>query len=255
MRCEEVLTLDTAIDKAIAVLECLEAAAGSQSLAEITATTGLPKPTVHRILSTLERHAFVRKLPDRNYAFGTRIIALGIFAASQNSLVTAARPLLDRLVVSCGETVHLGVLEGTALLYLDRREPVDAAVRLATLPSPLTSLHASAAGKVLLAYGDSELQEAVLAAGLVRYNARTIVDADVLAAELETIRARGFAVNEEERNEGVRAIGVPVRNRAGAVVAALSAAGPVQRVDDEKLHQMQGLLAAAAAELSMAVPL
>lgn len=247
--------MDTAIDKALAVLESLEAAGGRQSLAETTAATGLPKPTVYRILSTLERHSFVRKLPDKNYTFGARIIALGIFAASQNSLLIAARPLLDRLVGSCGETIHLGVLDGTALLYLDRREPVDTAVRLVTLPSPLTSLHASAAGKVLLAFGDDELLESVLAAGLVRYNARTIVDPDALAAELEKIREQGFAVNQEERHEGVRAVGVPVRNRVGTVVAALSAAGPIQRVNDEKLDQMHRLLAEAAAELSNGVPM
>jgi IclR family acetate operon transcriptional repressor len=245
--------MDTAIDKALIILESLETGRGSSSLAAIAAGTGLPKPTVHRILTILERRGFVQQLESKEYSFGPKIIALGAFAGSKDPMLTVARPVLDRLVRACGETVHLGVLHEAQLLYLDRREPEDAAVRLATLPSPLTSLHASACGKVLLAFGDEALRASVLGTELVRYTAHTIADPDELRDELTRIAERGYAVSEQERNEGVRAVAVPVRNRAGTVVAGLSAAGPVQRMTDDKLEELRELLAAAAAELPVGV--
>jgi DNA-binding IclR family transcriptional regulator len=244
--------MDTAIDKALLILEALETGRGSSSLATIAAGTELPKPTVHRILAILERRGFVRQLASKEYALGPKIIALGAFAGSKDAMLTVARPVLDRLL-ACGETIHLGVLHESQLLYLDRREPEDAAVRLATMPSPLGSLHASACGKVLLSFGDEALLRSVLATELVRYTAHTIVDPDELREELRGIAEQGYAVSEQERNEGVRAVAVPVRNRAGTVVAGLSAAGPVQRMSDEKVAELRVQLGRAAEELTVGV--
>ena len=241
---------DTAIDKALVILSSLETVSFGRTLAEISSDTSIPKPTVHRILATLEKHGFVQQLNSGRYALGMRLAALGLFAASGSDLLSAGKPILDRLVLECGETVHLGVLQGKSLLYVDRREPDDAAVRLATLPSPLTSLHASASGKVLLAFSDNTLLKEVIAGGLVRYTSNTKVDPDELAAEVEKVRLEGFAVNEQERYEGVRAVGVPIKKRDGTLVGAMSAAGPVQRIDDAKLAQLKQLLTKAAAELA-----
>jgi DNA-binding IclR family transcriptional regulator len=242
--------MDTAIDKALIILGSLETVRVGRTLAEISSDTTIPKPTAHRILATLEKHGFVQQMNSGRYALGMRLAALGLFAASGSDLLSAGKPILDRLVVECGETVHLGVLQGKSLLYIDRREPDDAAVRLAALPSPLTSLYASASGKVLLAFSDDSLLREVIAGGLVRYTASTKADPDDLAAEIENIRTQGYAVNEQERYEGVRAIGVPIRKRDGTVVGALSAAGPVQRVDDGKLDKLKVLLTKAADELA-----
>lgn len=242
--------MDTAIDKALIVLGSLETVKVGRSLAEIAADTGLPKPTVHRILATLEKHGFAQQLSSGRYALGMRIAALGLFAASSSSLLSAGKPILDRLVLDCGETVHLGVLQGHSLLYIDRREPDDAAVRLAALPSPLTSLHASASGKVLLAFGDEALLADVIAAGPVRYTAHTKTDPQELIDEVTKVREAGYAINEQERHEGVRAVGVPVTKRDGTVVGALSVAGPVQRIDDARIQEFRVVLAKAADELA-----
>jgi len=245
---------DTAVDKALIVLDSLEKVRSGRSLADISAETGLPKPTVHRLLSILERHGYVQQLPSGRYALGMRVIALGQFAASESTLISVGRPILDRLVTACGETVHLGILQGESLLYIDRREPEDAAVRLAALPSPLTSLHASACGKVLLAFGPDELRRAVLSKELARYTEHTVTDPARLAAAIEDVRAAGYAVNEQERHIGVRAVAVPVRSRSGEPVAAISAAGPIQRVDEGHLQRMRALLLDAAAEMALSLP-
>jgi DNA-binding IclR family transcriptional regulator len=242
--------MDTAVDKALIVLDALERKHDGRPLADIASETGLPKPTVHRLLATLERHGYAQQLPSGRYALGMRVVALGQFAASGNTLLRVAGPILDRLVKACGETVHLGILQGESLLYIDRREPEEAAVRLAALPSPLTSLHASASGKVLLAFGSAELARKVLAADLAQYTPHTITDADRLRDELDAIRAAGYAVNEQERFIGVRAVGVPVRNSRGQIVGAVSAAAPVQRADRDRLLAMKALLAEAAEEFA-----
>ncbi|GGP13337.1 IclR family transcriptional regulator [Nonomuraea glycinis] len=245
--------MDTAIDKALVILESLETGRGNRSLASIAAATGLPKSTVHRILAILERRAYVQQDAFKDYSLGPKIIALGAFAGERSPLVSAAGPLLDRLVRDWGETVHLGILVEDSLLYVDRREPQDIAVRLVAAPSPLSQPHASAGGKVLLAFGDERLLDTVIAGGLTRYTAATIVDPDRLKAELARVRESGYATSEQERNEGVRAVAVPVRNRSGAVVATISAAGPTQRMTDEKLHSLRVALAQAAATLSPAL--
>jgi DNA-binding IclR family transcriptional regulator len=243
----------TALDKALVILGSLESVGNGLTLAEIARTVAWPKPTVHRILATLEKHGYVQQLVSGKYALGLRIISLGLFAAANNSLVSVAQPILDRLVLQCAETVHLGVLLDAGLMYVDRREPDDAAVRLAALPSPMTSLHASACGKALLAFSDEEVLERVLSVGLTRYNEKTITDEGRLRDELAVVRKRKYAVNEQERFLGVRAVGVPVFNRRGDVVAGLSIAGPIQRIDKAKLAELTILLSKAANELAMGI--
>lgn len=234
------------VDKALRILDLLESGGGQMPLTAIAAQTQLPKPTVHRLLATLSSHGYVQRLDPGVYGLGPRVIALGQFAAANNDVLTIGRPIVRQLVASCGETVHLGILQGESLLYIDRAEPQDAAVRLAALPSPLTSLHASASGKVLLAFAERSLQDKVLAAGLASYTSHTVTDPEQLRVELEKIRQDGYAINEQERFDGVRAVSVPVRSRQGLVVAAISAAGPIQRVDEEKLIALRDVLLDAA---------
>lgn len=243
--------MDTVVDKALRVLDVLES--GNQNgrpLTEIANILQLPKSTVHRLLATLQRHGYVQRSQSGGYALGTRVIALGQFAAANNNLLTIGRPILDRLVASCAETVQLAVLQGDSLFYIDRKEPEDAAVRLAALPSPMTSLHASASGKVLLAFADEALIDKVLGSELPHYTPHTISDPEQMRGELARIRAQGYAVNEQERFVGVRAVGVPVRDAQGRAVVAISAAGPIQRVDEPKLEQMKRELLTAAADFS-----
>jgi DNA-binding IclR family transcriptional regulator len=245
---------DTSIDKALTILEALETNTGSRSLAAVVAATGIPKPTAHRTLAILEHRGYVRQEADRSYMLGPKVISLGRFAGDSDALITVSQPILDRLVATCRETIHLGVLVDGQLLYIDRREPKDAAVRLSTLPSPLTSLSSSAAGKVLLAFGDSSLLKEVLRRGLPQLTSKSIVDPSKLRAQLKKIAADGYAVNEQERFDGVRAVAVPVRDSRGHVVAALSVAGPVQRLDDERLVELRNALLVESVALSKALP-
>ncbi len=247
--------MSAAVDKALGILDLLESArSGGTSLAEIADAANLPKPTAHRLLASLEARGYVHHAEAGRYTLGPRLISLGQVAAAGSTLQSLARPVLDRLVEVCGETVHLGVLHGDVLMYIDRREPQDVAVRLATLPSPMSTLHASASGKVLLAFADPASVEQVISAGLPRYTETTLSDADALRRELGRVRAQGYAINEQERFVGVRAVAVPVHRRDGTVAAALSAAGPIQRVDEAALERLRDHLLAAATRLTTLLP-
>lgn len=244
----------TATEKALFVLESLETTNGIRTLADIADFTGLPKPTVHRILSTLERRGYVRQLPSREYSLGPKVIALGVFAAGKDPLLSIANPVLDKLVMVAQETLQLGVLQGTEMLYVARREPEGAAVRLAAQPAPLAALHASAGGKVLLAFGGKNLLDSVVQAGLPALGPNTITDRVALEAHLQEVRLQNFAVSREERHEGVVAVAVPVRNRRGQVAATVTAAGPLQRMTDERIADLRSQLVVAAEDIGGGIP-
>lgn len=244
----------TAVQKALAILDVLEAGpVGGMPLSEIASTAKLPRPTAHRLLAELEVHGHVKRVDAGRYALGPRLISLGNMASANSSLNMVSGPVLDRLVEECGETIHVGVLQGDLMLYVDRREPTTA-VRLATLPSPLSSLHASACGKILLAYADEELAQRVLKKPLPTYTATTVSDPDMLRREFEAIRESGYAINNQERFTGVRAVGVPVRRRNGTVIAAISIAGPVHRITDDRIPLLRAQLGRAANELTSLLP-
>ncbi len=240
----------TAVQKALTVLDVLEAGpVGGMPLSEIAATAKLPRPTAHRILAELEVRGHVKRTDAGRYALGPRLISLGHMASANSLLNQVSGPVLDRLVEECGETIHVGVLQGDVMLYVDRREPTTA-VRLATLPSPLSSLHTSACGKVLLAYADEALVERVLAEPLPTYTATTVSEPDRLRREFDAIRETGYAINNQERFTGVRAVGVPVRRRNGTVIAAISIAGPAHRITDDRVPELLDQLTRAANELT-----
>jgi IclR family acetate operon transcriptional repressor len=245
--------MDTAIDKALVILETLSGGRSGRALAEIATETGLPKTTVHRLLSIMQHRGFVDRSEAGGYLVGRKVISLGLAAAEKDSLVLAARPVLGTLVEQTQETVQLGLLQGNQVLYIDRREPADATVRLARTPALLAELHTSAMGKAILAFGREETVEAFLAAPLSRYTDQTVTDPGKLREELEQIRQAGVARADRERYDGVVALGAPVLDAEGYAFAAVSVAGPAHRMDEAKCRLISEALPPAAAELTVLV--
>lgn len=243
--------MDTAIDKALVILETLNGGAQGKALAEIAGETGLPKTTVHRLLTIMQHRGFVDRTEGSGYIVGRKVISLGLAAAERDSLVTAAKPVLTILVEQTQETVQLGVLQDMQLLYVDRKEPADAAIRLARMPALLAELHTSAMGKAILAFSPEEMVERFLALPLARYTEHTITDPDKLREDLAEIRSTGLARVGQERYSGVVAIGVPILDAHGVAFAAVSVAGPAHRMDEDKCRIISAVLPPAARELSI----
>jgi len=239
------------LDRALAVLEVLSAEGPDLSLGEISERLALHKSTAHRLIMVLERHNFVeRNSVSGRYRLGLKLFELGTKAVSQLGLRERARPFLERLVLETSETVHLCVLDDSEVVYLDKVEP-ERSVRMATSVGRRNPIHCTAVGKAIMAYLPiSEVEAIIRRHGMKTMTANTITNFLALKKELSTIRQRGYSIDDEEIEEGVRCVGCVVRNFSGEPLAAISASGPAFRVTREKVAELAVPVVAAALGLS-----
>lgn len=204
--------------RVLSILAVFEKSLAPRSLTEIAQETGLALSTTHRLVGELEQWGALHRDAQGRYQVGLRLWELGQHAGRQVREI--ARPLLQDLYSLTQETVHIAVRERTEALYIDRvygSRRVPQASRVGgRLP-----LHATAVGKVLLAYEEAWLREAVLAQPLESRTAHTHVDPQALRAELAVIRERGYALTNAEVRLGSASIAVPVFQREGGIGAAL----------------------------------
>ena len=220
-------------------------------MTELAERVGLHKSTVHRFMVNLDAAGLVeRNARTGRYRLGLHIFELGGLVMQQMNLWDEALPFLEGLVRDTGETGHLAVLDGGEAIYIERVE----ARRALRVPSAIGRgypAHATNLGKVLLADLPRErVAEIVAERGLASYTPNTITDLGRLEAELERIRQCGYAIDDEEYDEGLRCIGAGVRDHSGHVVSALGIGGPVTRITPERVEELAGLVMAAARGLS-----
>lgn len=218
----------TVLGKIMAVLESFSIDDTALTLAEIVRRTGIPKGTMHRILADM----VVVRLLDRTqagYRLGGYLFELGMRASVERSLLEVAIPFLEELNARIHETVHLGVLDGTDVVYLTKI----GGRRQASAPSRIGGrmpVHCTAIGKVLLAHADPALRDQVLAGPLSRYTPRTTILPGPLRKQLDRIAAEGVGYEYEESAPGLVCVAAPVHD-TDEVVAAISVAGPSHRFD------------------------
>ncbi len=245
-----------AIERAFAVLRSFSDAHREWSLAELSRSLTLTKPTTLRLLGVLEREGMIcRNGPGGSYRLGPTAIELGALAQRTTDLPAVCRPELERLEELTGETVSLEVLAGTQIQVLDQvrgRSRGSAAEYIgARWPA-----HAAATGKVLLAAAhalDSDIwREYATAVGrrLPRFTDQTMPTLARLVAGLATIERQGYATAIEELNVGYAAIAAPIRDHTGQVVAAVCLGGPVTRVARRRLRPLIRQVIDAAGEVS-----
>lgn len=224
--------LDTVLGKAMAVLRSFTAEDHVLSLAELVRRTGLPKASVHRVAADLVAHQLLDKSP-RGYQLSGGLFELGMRAAAERTLLEIAMPFLQDLYERTHETVHLGVSDGHAVVYIAKI----GGHRQAASPSRTGGrmpLHCTAIGKVLLAHADPEMRRAVLNGQLERRTAHTIVAPGLLARQLEVVLETGTAYEREESTAGLLCVAAPVLDSDGrTAMAAMSVTGPVGRFRPE----------------------
>jgi IclR family acetate operon transcriptional repressor len=164
----------------------------------------------------------------------------------------AAAPVLRRLVLEQGETAHLAVATTNGGLYVLQERP-EGRVSVETDLGAVPVLHASATGKALLAWLDPTDRGSRLPAALVAHTAATMVDRSALEADLRAVRRRGYAVDDEELQEGVRCVAAPVRGIGGSVVATVGLSGPVERVPKSRIPTLGRAVLSAAGEVTDAL--
>lgn len=239
------------LDRALAALAALSNTSNECSLAELCPTLGLHKSTTHRLMMVLEQHRLVVKNPDTGrYRLGLRLYELGSRAIDGLDLRGRVRPHLDRLQERFGETVFFCILDEGQVFYVEKVES-QRSVRTACMVGSRAPAYCTAVGKAML----SELPEAEVTAiieksGLKGITANTITTPARLKAELRLVRSRGYAIDDEEKEEGLRCVGAVVRTHSRKLSAAMSISGPAFRMTKERIPEVGQALMQAAGDLS-----
>ena len=236
--------------KAFAVLEALVQAGAPVTLSELMLVTRMPKPTLHRTLALFEEAGLVVREPHgRGYLVGQRLSRFALNVLSNDHVSARRRVILRGLVATVGETCNLAILRKGEVVYLDRVE-ADWQLRLHLPVGAALPPHCSASGKLLLAYMPAGERDLLLASlPLPRFTDRTITDRQLLAGELDRIRATGYAVDNEEYVVGVACVAVPVRDVAGSVVAAVAVHAATARLPLARAIDFVPQLAEAASRI------
>lgn len=234
------------VARALGLLEIVHRAGGHASIGAIQAEAGIPLPTVHRLLATLVDHGYMRRLPDRHYALGLKLVPLGATAGSLIGL--GAQRVLRELADELGETANLAVLAGVNAEYV-AQAPSPHSMRMFTEVGRLVELHCTGVGKALLAQLSEARVEAYLSgAELGPRTEHTLTTPAAVREALAEIRTRGYALDEQEQELGVRCVAVTVPS---AVPAAVSVSGPLTRLTDPLIARAVPALHAAAAQLAL----
>lgn len=237
-------------DRLLRILESFGPRERDVSLGELADRVGLPKSSVHRLLTTLIAHRFVDRDPaTRRYTLGIRLFELGSAAIHERGLHGAAQPQLEELSRLTGETCHLAVLSGIEAVYVYKVDG-PANISMSSRVGGRAPCHATSIGKVLVAWASDDVLAEVRTQPMRACTAQTITTVRRFDAELARVRLQGYALDLEEFSEGLHCVSAPVRDQTGRVAAALGVAGPRTRLQGERLAQLIPVVVRAAQVLS-----
>ena len=235
------------LERGLAILEILAKSRAGLSLSQVTRHLSLPKSSVHCLLRTFESTGYVYKdAPSGKYRVSLAICDLARHALQGISLRDQARHHLRRLSEQTGLTVHMAVLEQGACVLIEKVTPPGVS-RTCTWIGKQLALHCTAVGKALLAHiPENDAEQLIADQGLIRYNDNTICSIRQLKQELELIRLRGYSLDDEEEEIGVRCLGAPIFSGSDDAIAALSIVGNAAQIPGENFSQLhQGVQDAA----------
>lgn len=224
------------LTKVSRVLDCFTTSRRSLSLAEICTKTGYPRSTTHRLLAAMREVGFIEQDRERDfYRLGLRLFELGNVVLANLELHREGRVIVDALHRLTGKPVHLAVFDGLRAVVIQRTEaePMLSNTMVENSPAYCTSV-----GKAILAFQPAEIVQRVIDAGLERFTETTITDPVLLEAELETVRQRGFAIDNGEHQPGLRCVGAPIRNQLGVTFAGISVSAPAWQMPVAEIDEL-----------------
>jgi DNA-binding IclR family transcriptional regulator len=241
---------NNSVGKAFQILRTLSSPRREMTATEVASAIGTSVATVHRFLVTLEEIGVVMRTERGRFQLGMALAALGDQVQHNKLLIGVAQPHLDELAARFREVSLLAVRSGRHAMYVARGAP-DRMLQADATVGGMAPLHCTAVGKVLLAYLPPSARDRHLAdLALTRYTDRTLVDRETLRAALRLVTASGHAQDEEEWEDGLRGIAVPVRDRHGEAVAALAVSAPSSRMKQVVLERCRVELQLRAAAIS-----
>jgi DNA-binding IclR family transcriptional regulator len=219
------------LDRVVAILDLLGASDNSLSLAEICQRMGLHKSTAHRALMALERTGMIERAPASRYRLGLKLYDMGSRAVEQIDLRSRLHPHLRKLALRVGETVHLGVLHKTRVVYIDKIEPINRRVCISSRTGTSNPVYSTSLGKAIVAHMPAE--EVAKIISKIQFNtftSKTLTSPTELLDALERVRRRGYAVDDEEMEIGTRCVGAAILDVSGHPIAAVSISGSATRL-------------------------
>ncbi|GAB3936575.1 allantoin degradation transcriptional regulator AllR [Kribbella albertanoniae] len=234
------------IERAFGLLETMADAGGMMGLSQLATASGLPLPTIHRLVRTLVDLGYVRQEPSRQYILGPKLIRLG--ESSSHMLSVFARPHLARLVDELGESANMAMLDGDQIVYL-AQVPSRHSMRMFTEVGRRVLPHCTAVGKAILAqYPEIAVRELLARTGMPQHTENTISTPDAFATQLHQAAESGYATDEGEQELGVRCVAVAVPDAPTPL--AISVSGPAPRMTEALVDRAVPLLTQAAEALS-----
>ena len=239
------------IDRAAQILDCFGFDHQELSVSEIGAKARLHRSTAHRILMALEYNDLIQQNAENGkYRLGIKLFRLGHQAVSHLNLREICRPFLTRIMDETKETVHLAVLDEDQVLYLDKVEGPHA-LRMPSRVGRRIPTYCTSLGKAMLSCLDDQEVKNIFRDQVLRpCTANTIKTLNQLLADLRMIRKRGYSIDDEEIEIGLRCVGAPIRDYTGAMVGAISTAAPSARLSAQKIPGVGKFVMAVAAEIS-----
>lgn len=240
-----------ALERAFSVIDVLADSDRAIGLVDLSKRVGLHKSTVHRLIMVLERHGYVER--DNvlgTYRLGWKLCELGMRTVAKLDYPIVARPFLEDLVELTGETAHLGVMRSGEVYSLVNVES-SRQVRSPATVGRRNAVHCTSLGKAILAFANPQETERFLSTALLKsFTPKTITQPEQFREELQKVQKLGYAMDDEEVEEGLRCVGAPVRDYSGKVIAAISIAGPTSRLTLDRMDVVSGHVIRVAAQLS-----
>ncbi len=241
------------LDRAMEVLERLSEMTGA-TLSQLASDLGQSPASVYRVLFTLEARGIVDfETGPQTWHIGAGAFLIGSRFLRRTSLVERARPVLRSLMEATGETANLGIEQSGQVLFVSQVETL-ATIRAFFPPGTVSPMHASGIGKALLAQrGAGQVARILEEHGLERFTEHTFVAPDALLADLVGTRKRGYSVDAEEKNIGMRCVAAPIFDVHGEAVAGISVSGPSSRIPLDAIPGLGAQVIAAAREVTQGI--
>lgn len=244
----------TSIERAFSILEMLDGSRRGWNISEISRKRKIPKSSAHVIVLTLERLGYVKREPSsRRYKLGLKICGLGRGLMNDLALPEIALPHMRWLVEKTRLTSHLGVLEKGHVVFIQKIDG-PGMIKFDTYVGKRADLHCTGLGKALLAYShEGVISDVLLNGSFARYTESTITAPAAFRKELIRVKQKGYSIDDEEEELGVRCLAVPVFNPLGELIAALSVTGTTAQIHPDGFDKLGEIVKEASARISKAL--
>lgn len=238
------------IDRAVKIIECFNEERKELKLSEISERLGLNKSTVHGIITTLKYNGFISQDNEtQKYKLGIRFIEFGDLVINSINIRNAVLPVIDEVCAKIEETVHVAMLDGIDVVWIEKRECTKS-IKTSTKIGARLPAYSTADGKIIICYQDNDKIINYLPKRIPKHTQNTITNKAQFINKLEEMKKNSCAIDNEEYIEGIRCVAAPIFDHDGKVRFSLSTTGPAFRMTDERIKEIVVIIKEAANEIS-----